>query len=92
MLRRLNQLGIEISIMRQLNNLPPSTIELYKTILDECQRARTEQELATLRKFFAWLAYTTDPLFLGCVGRLLQHMAADDSISIDEELGNRCAR
>ena len=92
MLRRLNQLGIEISVMRQLNNLPSSSTELYKTILDECQKARTEQELTTLKKLFAWLAYTPGPLFLSCLNELLPHIDADNSIRIDEELENRCSR
>lgn len=91
MLRRLNQVGIEMSVLRQLNNLPQSTTELYKTILDECQKARTEQEIATLKRFFAWLAYTTEPFFLSCASRLLRHIAPDTSISIEEEIENRCA-
>ena len=92
MLRRLNQLGIEISILRQLSNLPESTDALYKTILEECERGRTEKEIVTLKRLFAWLAYTTEPVFLSCLDGLLRHIDADNSLSIDEELENRCSR
>ena len=93
MLRTLDQVGrSETAVLRQLRNLPSCTSGLYKTILEECQKSRTDQELAILKKFFAWLAYAMGPLYLGCARRLLNHIATDNSISIDEELENRCAR
>lgn len=93
MLRTLDQLGrSEMAILRQLNNLPSCTSELYQIILEECQKSHTDQELVILKKFFAWLAYTPEPLFLGCARNLLNHIDLGNSISIDEELESRCAR
>lgn len=93
MLRALDQLGrSETAVLRQLKNLPSCTSGLYQITLEECQRSRTDQELVILRKFFAWLAYSAETLYLGCARRLLNHIATDGSINIDEELDNRCAR
>lgn len=92
MLRRLNQIGREKAILRELDNLPSSTPELYKVLLDDCQKARTDQDVQVLRKFFAWLAYSKEPLSLGAANKLLHFIANENSISIDEELENRCAR
>ncbi|KAF4466083.1 hypothetical protein FALBO_7062, partial [Fusarium albosuccineum] len=93
MLRTLDQLGrSERAVVRQLNNLPSCTAELYQIILEECQKSRTDSEFVILKKLFAWLAYTTEPLHLGCARRLLNHIATEDTINIDEELENRCSR
>lgn len=93
MLRRLDQIGnSETAVLRQLHDLPSCTSTLYQIILKECEKARTDEELVILKKFFAWLAYTTEPLYLGCARMLLNHVSGNDSISIDEELENRCSR
>ncbi|KAH7141733.1 hypothetical protein EDB81DRAFT_760586 [Dactylonectria macrodidyma] len=93
MLRTLGQLGrSEMAVLRQLNNLPSCTSGLYQIILEECQKSPTEQELVIPKKFFVWLAYTTEPLYLGCARRLLNHIATENSIDIDEELENGCNR
>ncbi|KAJ3545081.1 hypothetical protein NM208_g2690 [Fusarium decemcellulare] len=93
MLRTLDQLGrSETAVVRQLNNLPSCTTELYQIMLEECQKSRTDSEFVILKKFFAWLAYTTEPLYLGCARKLLNYIATDNTINIDEELENRCAR
>ncbi|SPO05139.1 uncharacterized protein DNG_07825 [Cephalotrichum gorgonifer] len=92
MLRRLNQIGREKAILRELDNLPSTTPDLYKILLDDCQKGRSEQDILVLRKFFAWLAYSKDSLSLGSASKLLNFIANDNNISIDEELENRCAR
>ena len=93
MLRRLGQVGSsEMAILRQLNDLPSSTSALYQIILKECQKARTDQELTVLKKLFAWLTYTAEPLYLGCARTLLSHIDPGNSIIIDEEVQHRCSR
>lgn len=92
MLRRLNQLGREKAILRELERLPSDTIDLYRMLLDDCQKGRTEQDIAVLRKFFAWLAYGRDALSIASASKLLYYIASDNNISIDEELEHRCAR
>ena len=93
MLQRLDQFGgSETAVLRQINDLPSSTSALYQAILKDCQKARTDQELVILKKLFAWLAYATEPVYLGCARILLNYTAPDNSISIDEELENRCSR
>ncbi|SPO01191.1 uncharacterized protein DNG_03938 [Cephalotrichum gorgonifer] len=92
MLLRLNQLGRETLVLRQLNDLPLSTAELYKNILEDCQKARTDREIVILRKFFAWIAYAPQPLPLGSANALLGSIADDNTINIDEEIEHRCSR
>ena len=92
MLRRFDQLRWERAILRQLENLPSSTTELYKVLLDECQKAYNEQELVFLKKFFVWLAYAKEPLPVGCAKKLSHFIAENCSINMGEELEYRCAR
>lgn len=92
MLRKLNQIGREKPVLRELDSLPSSTTDLYRVLLADCQKSRSDQDIAVLRKFFAWLAYSKMPLSLGAAGHLLHYIAQDNNISIDEELDHRCAR
>jgi hypothetical protein len=92
MLRRLNAIGREGPILKELENLPSNTTELYKVLLDDCQRSRTDADREVLRKFFAWLAYSKEPLNMGSATKLLNYIAKDNTISVDDEVEHRSSR
>lgn len=91
MLRRLEQLGRERAVVRELDNLPASTNELYEILLKDCQKGRSDEEIVVLRQLFAWLAYTTEGS-IGCMNKLLRYISENTSIDIDEELERGCSR
>lgn len=93
MARRLNALGArEGPILKELDRLPENTEKLYETLLEECQRHRTPEELSTLRVFFAWLAYAKRQISLGEANKLIEIIATESGISIDEELDGKSSR
>lgn len=92
MLRRLNAIGREGPIVKELDCLPENTTELYKALLNDCQLSRTDEDRVVLKKFFAWLAYAKEPLRLGSATKLLKYIAKDSTISVDEEVEHRSAR
>jgi hypothetical protein len=79
-------------ILKELDRLPESTEKLYELLLEECQRHRTPEEFRALRIFFAWLAYSKRHVSLGEANRLMQIIASESGISIDEELDGKSAR
>lgn len=91
-LRRLNAVGRDGPILKELGVLPSSTKELYRVLLEDCQRSRTGADLAALKSFFAWLAYSRRPLSVGLATRLLNHIAKESTIVVDEEIEHRSAR
>ncbi|KAI1841090.1 hypothetical protein JX266_012748 [Neoarthrinium moseri] len=92
MLRRLNAIGREFAIQHELEQLPSNIRDVYKILLEDCQKARNPKDKAVLKKLFAWLAYSKEPLSLGSAGKLLRFIAKDCEISIDDELEHHCAR
>jgi hypothetical protein len=92
MLRRFNAIGREGPILKELEKMPGTTLELFNLLLDECQKSRNDQDLQVLRRFFAWLAYAKEPLRLCAASRLLHFLAKDNTISIDEEVEHKSAR
>ena len=91
-LRRLEHLGRDRAVLRELDNLPESTEEMYAMLLNDCQKARTDQEIIVLRQLFAWLAYTHEGLLIGCANKLLRYISEKSTIDIDEELEQGCSR
>lgn len=79
-------------ILRELDRLPDSTEQLYDLLIEECQRHRTPEELAALRIFFGWLAFSKENVSLGAANKLLQVIASESGISVDEELDGKSAR
>ncbi|KAI0129137.1 hypothetical protein BJ170DRAFT_682921 [Xylariales sp. AK1849] len=93
MARKLNALGArEGPILKELDRLPENTRKLYEVLLEECQRHRTPEEMAVLRVLFSWLAYSKRQVSLGEANKLVQIIATDSAISIDEELDGKSSR
>jgi hypothetical protein len=57
MMRRLNAIGREGPITKELDSLPENTPALYHALFEECQRSRTSEDRELLRNLLAWLAY-----------------------------------
>jgi hypothetical protein len=94
MLRRLSYIGREKGVIDDLDkNLPDSLEELYHLMLAECQANRTEGQYKTLKKLFAWLAYSKRALSLAEAGELVAFTVDDTkTFDIEDELIGRSAR
>jgi hypothetical protein len=94
MCRRLNMIGREKAVLKDLeNNLPKSLQELYDLMLKECQQNRTKEQYLTLKKLFAWLAYSKRALTLDEASELIARTVHDDhTLDIEDEIIGRSAR
>jgi hypothetical protein len=92
MLRRLNAIGREAPILKELDKLPDNTIMLYSMLLEDCQRDRTDADRDLLRRLFAWIAYSRERLHMGSARRLLEYITKDNRIAVDEEVEHKSAR
>jgi hypothetical protein len=92
MLRRLNALGREPLIFKELDKLPENLPKLYELLLADCQKDRTKEQLTALKKLFAWLAYSKRPLTLGEATTLIKIIPGTKSFSLEEEIDGRSAR
>ncbi|KAF2230805.1 hypothetical protein EV356DRAFT_519320 [Viridothelium virens] len=93
MLRRLSAIGREGAVLKELEkNLPDSLEELYKLLLEECQRGRTHAQYLTLKTLFAVLAYSERPLSLDEATDLVKLTDPDGTFDIEDEVIGRSAR
>lgn len=91
-MRRLNSLGREGLILKELEHLPSDIESLYETILAECAKNRNPDERELLKGLFAWLAYAKSKLRVGEANILIGLMKTEMSMSIEEELDGRLSR
>ena len=93
-LRRLNSIGREGAALRFVrDSLPDSLPELYALLLTECQKRRTLEQFTTLKRLFAWLAFSKRPLTLSEATSLVQLIIGEDDLfSLDEEIEGKSAR
>lgn len=91
-MRRLNSLGREGLILKELENLPSDIESLYETILADCAKNRSPDERELLRSLFAWLAYAKSNLTVGEANILIDIITTELSMSIEEELDGRLSR
>lgn len=93
MLRRLNSIGREGAILNELGQrLPEDLQSLYALMLAEVQRQRTPEQYETLKKLFAWLAFSKRPLSLEEANDLIVLTGQDASFSLAEEIEGRSGR
>ncbi len=86
MLRRLNSIGREGTVMKELERLPDDLQSLYALMLVEVQRQRTPEQFETLKKLFTWLAFSKRPLMLEEANDLMVLTGQDASFSLVEEI------
>ncbi|KAL8294605.1 hypothetical protein RB597_007774 [Gaeumannomyces tritici] len=91
-MRRFNSLRREALILKELEHLPESITQLYETLINECKRGRTPDELEVLRSLFAWLAYANSEVTIAEASKIIAIVAQENSISIEEELDGRSSR
>lgn len=92
MLRRLNNLGRESLILKELENLPLDLRQLYSQLLSEFQIHRSDEETAAFKKLFAWLAYSKRPLELGEASSLVTLVCGSKSVLLEQEVEGRASR
>ncbi|KKY22544.1 putative conserved hypothetical protein [Diplodia seriata] len=92
-LRRLNSLRRrEAAILKELDKLPDSLSALYSLLLAECQKGRSDEDLVSLKRLFAWLAYSKRPLTYGEASNLVTFVNDDANLSLEEEIEGKSAR
>jgi hypothetical protein len=94
MLRRLSVIGREKAVLKDLGKKLPETLEeLYDLMLRECQANRTQKQYITLKRLFAWLAYSKRALTLDEAAELISRTVDDDkTFDIEDEIIGRSAR
>jgi hypothetical protein len=93
MLRRFSYIGRERAVMHDLDKLPTSLHGLYKLLLEECRRNRSEAQYQALKKLFAWLAFSKRSLSLAEASSLIKLTLSDDNtFDIEEEIIGRSSR
>ncbi|KAH8886305.1 hypothetical protein GQ53DRAFT_809831 [Thozetella sp. PMI_491] len=92
MMRRLNGLGGEVLIRKELKNQVRNIKALYEKLLRDCQKNRSDSDRAILRSLLAWLAYAKANLSIGEANKLVDIISQENSITIEEELNGRLAR
>lgn len=91
-MRRLNGLVYEGPILKELEDLPLNITALYETLLKDCQKNRSEEDLEVLRRVLIWLAYSRSELTIGETSKLVDIIQKGNSVSIEEELEGRLSR
>ena len=91
-MRRLNAIGREGLIMKELDNLSDNTTALYHALFEECQRNRTSEDRELLRNLLAWLAYMKTKFTVAEANLLIEIINKEHAVSIEEELDGRLSR
>jgi hypothetical protein len=93
-LRRLNYIGRESAVLKDLEHKLPADLEaVYRLMLNECQKDRTKEQYQMLKRLFAWLAYSKRPLTLNEASQLVVLTVGEDgTFDVEEELIGRSAR
>jgi hypothetical protein len=92
MLRRLNELGRERMVIKELENPPRDLDALYSLTISECEKNHSKAELAILKRLLIWLAYTNYPLTIGPAKDLISIVAPNTPFSLEEELAGGSAK
>jgi hypothetical protein len=92
MLRRLSYIGREGAVLKDLAKMPENLHDLYKLLLEECKRNRSEEQYQALKKLFAWLAFSKTPLSLSEASALIKMTVSDEDFDLEDEIIGRSAR
>ena len=93
MLRRLNAIGREKAVLQELEgDLPQDLISLYALLLSECQKDRSAEHYQSLKKLFAWLAFSKRLLSLQEAEELLKVASHGKTLDLEDEIIGRSAR
>lgn len=92
MLRRLDYIGRENAVLRDLKDAPKDLHALYCRMVLECHTNRSPEQSEALRHLFAWLAFSKRPLTLSEAGALMKELVKDGIYDIEEEVIGRSTR
>lgn len=93
MLRRLSAIGRESTVLKDIEgSIPHSLEDLYKVMLAECQKGRTEEHHKTLKTLFAALSFSKRDLTLDEAKDLIRLIDPDLTFDIEDEIVGRSAR
>lgn len=81
-------------MIKALGKMPATLRDLYKVLLDECGRDRTDSQFATLKTLFAWLAFSKNQLKLGDAMDIVMFACpeSEDGIDLEGEIIGRSSR
>ncbi|PVH82345.1 hypothetical protein DL98DRAFT_570587 [Cadophora sp. DSE1049] len=91
-LPRLDQLGRETLIVKELAKIPNGLTPLYDSLLADCQSYRSVGQFNALKTLFAFASYSLKPLTLGEALCMLALIPGGSSLSLEEEIDTRCSR
>ena len=91
-LRRLESIGREAPILKELDNLPENLNAVYDTLLVEARKGRTDKDLESIRLLLSWLAVSQRPITLGEASKLVSAMDPDATFDIEEEIDGALSR
>ena len=91
-LPRLDQLGRETLIVKELAKIPNGITPLYDSLLADCQSYRSVEQLNALKTLFAFASYSLEPLKLGEALCMLALIPGGSTLSLEEEIDTRCSR
>lgn len=89
MLRRLNLIGRETAVIKDISsNLPDNLPATYLLFLEEIRRRKTPEEFEALKKLFAWIAFflRPAPITLAEADELLLILGHGTSVGLEEEI------
>ncbi|KAK0100488.1 hypothetical protein ONS95_008436 [Cadophora gregata] len=91
-LPRLDQLGRETLIVKELSRIPIGLMNMYDSLLHDCQSYRSAEQFTALKTLFAFASYSMKPLTLGEALAMLALIPGGTSVSLEEEIDTRCSR
>ncbi|KAI9738405.1 MAG: hypothetical protein M1834_008908 [Cirrosporium novae-zelandiae] len=93
MLQKYNPTGGEGAVLKELEHNSPDNLQsLYTLMLSEVQQHRTAEKSQTLKRVFAWLAFSERPLTLEETAELVVLVGQDASFRIEDEIEGKSAR
>jgi hypothetical protein len=92
MIQRLSYIEREGAVRKELDKMPDSLRDLYKLMLEERRRNRSQAEYVALKKLFAWLAFSKRSLSLDEASELVKLMIIDEDFDIEDKIVGRSAR
>ncbi|KAF2265868.1 hypothetical protein CC78DRAFT_567200 [Lojkania enalia] len=91
-MKRLAYIGREGAVVKSLEQMPDSLHDLYRLMLEDCRRNRSQDQYVALKKLFAWLAFSKRSLSLAEASELVKLIVTDDHFDLEDEIIGRSSR
>ena len=94
-MRRLDLVGHEGAVLKQVKDLPDTSQELFNVLVTECYKTRTKRQKQALLTLFTWLAFAITeytPIYLSTGTAIVDFtVGKSEVIDMQDELLNRSA-